>query len=94
MARGVKSLFYLAKSIQSINLDKSLEIVLISNYVNEVSGNEKIIKPENAALFGLAMVVDSENLKARIVQQEVAAPREKECEARRGNAARGHRIEG
>ncbi len=52
--RGSESLFCIAKVLQKKYWNKVLDLVLVSDLVTEVSGNEQNIKPENAPLFGLA----------------------------------------
>ena len=49
------------KAIARNDIPNKLEIVLISNYVNEITGDEKRINPLNASLFGLGRVVNHEN---------------------------------
>lgn len=58
--RGVYSLFRLVGSILTGGLNRDIEIVLVSDYVNEVTGEEIRINPENAPLFGLAKVIKLE----------------------------------
>lgn len=61
LRKGVHSLFYLTRCIVNEGISRWIDIVLISDYVNKVSGNEDEIKPENATLFGLGKVVRREN---------------------------------
>lgn len=52
---GLYNFFYLMKGIK--DLKRKLDIVVISEYSYEVTKNEDIIIPENAALIGLGKVV-------------------------------------
>ncbi|HEX3048372.1 MAG TPA: SDR family NAD(P)-dependent oxidoreductase [Bacillota bacterium] len=65
--RGVWSLYYLTRAIFKSQLSHDLRLILISEFVNEVTRNESRIIPENATLFGLGKVVGMEysNLKLR-----------------------------
>jgi len=58
--KGIYSLFYLVKAILSNRIKQNMQIILVSKYANEVTGMEKYICPENAALFGLGKVVSQE----------------------------------
>ncbi len=61
---GVLSLFHMYRSLESIGV-RVLDVVLLSQYVNEVDKNEKCINPENAAMFGLGKVINIENPEIR-----------------------------
>ena len=58
--KGVNSLFYLTKALVTNKYNKKLQIVVLSNYSDEVTGDEKTIKPENSALFGLSKIIPLE----------------------------------
>ena len=58
--RGIKSLFYLTKSLQVNKQKQSINLTLISENVNKVSGEEKMLNPQNSTLFGLGKVVKEE----------------------------------
>lgn len=58
--QGVYSLFYLTRAILNERLTGEINMLLVSDMVNEVTGNEKVLKPENATFFGLAKVVGQE----------------------------------
>lgn len=58
--KGVNSLFYLTKALIANKYNKELEIMVVSNYTDEVSKDEKVIKPQNAALFGLGKIIPIE----------------------------------
>lgn len=58
--RGIKSLFYLTKSLQVNKQRQPINLTLIAENVNEVSGEEKNINPQNSTLFGLGKVVKEE----------------------------------
>lgn len=67
--RGVYSLYYLTKTLRKYFAETVLSLVLISDYVNEVSKNEKIIKSENASLFGLGkgILIEIPNWQCRAI---------------------------
>lgn len=69
--RGVYDLFNMVKAL-SENCANDIEIVLVSRYVNSISGEEDVIKPENAALFGLGKVIGQEypNIKCRCIDTD------------------------
>lgn len=58
--KGIYSLFYLIKAL-SKEIKRDVHIVVVSEYVNEVAGNEEMIKPYNAPLFGLGKAANLEN---------------------------------
>jgi hypothetical protein len=77
-----------------VDIKNSLDVVLIAEYVNEVTGEEERIKPENASLFGLGMVVNKElqTLKCRCLDLDEAVTmdeiiKELGCEAQEYSAA-------
>lgn len=57
--RGVYSLFYLTRALLA-DFKEDIEIILISEHVNEVDKSEAYLKPEGAPLFGLGKVVMQE----------------------------------
>ena len=65
--RGVYSLFNLIKVVGKRR--QELDIVIVSECVNEVNGKEKWIHPENASLFGLAKIINREvpQIKCRCI---------------------------
>lgn len=67
--RGVYSLFYLVRAILKAGIDQDLEIVLLTNYVHQVTGEEERINPEHAPLIGLGKIVGQEypQLKCRCI---------------------------
>ncbi|MHA1661068.1 MAG: SDR family NAD(P)-dependent oxidoreductase [Promethearchaeota archaeon] len=65
LGRGVLSLFYLTKAILDNKINNNIDLVLISSLTDEVSGQEKYLCPQNAALFGLGKVVLAENPNLR-----------------------------
>jgi len=67
---GVYSLFYLVRALQVRgSYREGIDIVLISDFVHEVTRQEQGIHPGNAVLFGLGKVVNIEdfNLRCRTV---------------------------
>jgi len=69
LQRGVYDLFHLVKGLENSKLSNEIEIVLISNYVNEITGKEEELNPENATLFGLGKVIGEEctNIRCRCI---------------------------
>ncbi|HEX3047450.1 MAG TPA: amino acid adenylation domain-containing protein, partial [Bacillota bacterium] len=67
--RGVKSLFNLTKALLKNKTAPGIRIIVISELVNEVTGQEERIIPENATLFGLAKVIGQEyaNLECKCI---------------------------
>lgn len=59
--RGVYSLFYITKAMFSAGINRNIDVVLMSRYTDEVTGEEERINPWNTPLFGLAKVVRMEN---------------------------------
>ena len=66
---GIYSLFYLTRALIAKKFNKEIDLVVISNHVNEVTKSEKSINPHNAALFGFGKVVLQEypHLKCRCI---------------------------
>lgn len=66
---GVYSLYYLTRAILKNNIKDSLGLVLVSNYLNSITGDEEKINPENASMFTLGKVVEREypNIQVRCV---------------------------
>gem|GEM_PF-508167 len=66
---GILSLFNIAKGILQSKLKGNIELTVISDYANEVTKNENIIKSTNAALFGITKVIGQEyaNMKCRCI---------------------------
>ncbi|MFQ6339668.1 SDR family NAD(P)-dependent oxidoreductase [Bacillus sp. AF62] len=66
---GLYSLFYLVRGISVNKVKRNIDLILISNNVTEVTGNEKTINPLGAAMFGLGSVISQEfsNIKCRAI---------------------------
>ncbi len=66
---GVYSLFNLTKALLDGKLKNKLNITIISENVDEITGNEKCLNPQNAALFGMGKVIEQEypNLAVRCI---------------------------
>lgn len=66
LERGVYSLFHLTRALLETHSQKEdVDMVLISDVVHEVTGQESHLHPVNAALFGLGKVVSMENVNLR-----------------------------
>jgi hypothetical protein len=66
--RGAFSLLYLANCVLKNCMNK-IEVIVVSDYVNEVTGRENRIAPENAILFSMAKTIGLEcpNIKSKMV---------------------------
>ena len=58
---GAMSLFHMIKSIQSNHLSKPIDIILLAQNTNQVTGNETRLRPESAPLIGLGKTIRLEN---------------------------------
>lgn len=74
--RGVYSLAFLTRALVGIKASKEIELVLVSDYVSEVTKDEETIKPHNASLFALGRVVASEynSLSCRSIDIDSLTP--------------------
>jgi amino acid adenylation domain-containing protein len=63
--RGALGLVNLIKAIGKSEIKEEIDLVLISEGVNEVSGEERRLHPENATLFALGKVAGMENLRLK-----------------------------
>ncbi|MCX7748508.1 MAG: SDR family NAD(P)-dependent oxidoreductase [Clostridia bacterium] len=84
--KGVNDLFRLVRALINAK-QNNIELILISDNANEVSGSETQINPHNAALFALGRVIGNEypGLRCRCLDiDEYAAPEDiiNEMEAR------------
>lgn len=70
---GVYSLFYLVKAIGNVNLKEKIDITIISDYVNRVTGKEERFNPENGTLMGLGKVIGFENKNLSCKQVDIDA---------------------
>jgi surfactin family lipopeptide synthetase A len=61
LEQGVYSLFRLNKALSGYKWDSGPELTVIADHAYEITGKEAVIKPENAALFGLVKVMNIEN---------------------------------
>ncbi|MCG8542350.1 MAG: SDR family NAD(P)-dependent oxidoreductase [Clostridia bacterium] len=71
--KGIYSLYYLTRALVGAKLNKGIDIVLVSDYVNEVTKDEAIINSHNASLAALGRVVESEysGLKSRCIDIDI-----------------------
>lgn len=77
--KSVYSLLNVFKALISHDINRDIDVVLISWNVNEVTGIEDNIHPEQAALFGLGKVIGLENLyvKCRCVDIDASTEADK-----------------
>jgi polyketide synthase PksN len=59
--KGAISLFYLTKALQENRYVYNMDIILLSSYVNKVNNYDKLLRPENATLFGVGKTLSLEN---------------------------------
>jgi polyketide synthase PksN len=64
--KSIYSLFYIAKALSANRISKKLDIILVSDYANEVFSTQKAINPHYAAFFGLGKVIGQEQLNLNI----------------------------
>lgn len=62
---GLYSLFYLSKALAKTLISGEIKLFLLSYCTSEATGNEKLIKPENVAMFGLGKIIERENPEIR-----------------------------
>lgn len=58
--QGAYNLYHLTKMLLTLHSTEKIEIIVVTDYVNNVTGKEEVIKPENAPLMGLAYAIDRE----------------------------------
>ncbi|WP_151732794.1 type I polyketide synthase [Paenibacillus tengchongensis] len=58
--KGVHSIFYLIKALVSNKYNQKIQLSIISNSVNAVTGKEERLHPQHAPLFSIGKVVQSE----------------------------------
>ena len=73
-AKGVYCVYQLMQTLHRMRIEKPMNLVLVSEYVNEVTGREKVLKPQAASLFGLGKVLNKEfkNLQCRCIDIDEA----------------------
>ena len=59
--QGVYSFINMLRALSTEKMSQPIEIVVVSEYMDEVTGEEKQINPENATLVGIAMTAALEN---------------------------------
>ncbi len=67
--KGIHCFYYLLCAIHKYYGKHNIRIFVINDFVNEVNGKERVLKPHNAPLFGFAKVVNHEfeNIECRCV---------------------------
>lgn len=94
---GLYTLFFLTKALILEKIRGNIDVVILTDYASYVTGNEKCIKPENAAVIGLGRCVVQEyaNIKTRSIDvdcdtasdelmRELLCQEHTECVALRG----------
>lgn len=73
------NLFHLAKALRQNYLEQIINLIIISEYVNEVTGQEKTIKPANAVLSGLGrgLFIEFLNWRLRVIDTDEETDSEK-----------------
>ncbi len=64
--RGIYSLFYLSKALAANKYNNEISIDLLSKNAEQITEEDSLINPHNAAFFGLGKVVAQENLKLKL----------------------------
>jgi|LSQX01.1.fsa_nt_gb 3-oxoacyl-(acyl-carrier-protein) synthase/acyl carrier protein/NADP-dependent 3-hydroxy acid dehydrogenase YdfG len=69
---GVYSLLHMAKALKHSKYNRNIDIVLVSEYTNEIIGTEPCVIPENAAFFGLAkgVFIENSDLRCRCIDMD------------------------
>ncbi|HEX2926595.1 MAG TPA: polyketide synthase dehydratase domain-containing protein, partial [Ruminiclostridium sp.] len=67
--RGVYSLYCLTRALVRNKIRDDIDMILVSDYANKVTGDDVVIKPQNASFLSLGKVLDKEhsNLKFRCI---------------------------
>ncbi len=68
-SKGIYGFFNLVKALVKNRLDKDIELIIIAQYANGVSNQQKSRIPENSALFGLgkALSLEYPKIKCRCI---------------------------
>ncbi|WP_238191453.1 SDR family NAD(P)-dependent oxidoreductase [Paenibacillus sp. L3-i20] len=71
-SRGVISLFLFMKAYMECGFEGGTEVILLSENVNRVTGDEQVLRPEHATLFGLGKILPKEyaNVRCRIIDMD------------------------
>lgn len=74
--RGTYSLFYLARALAKNKIKEDIDIVVLTDYANEVTKEEKMINPHNNAMIGLCKVINQEhtNLICKLIDIDDITP--------------------
>lgn len=59
--QGLYSLFFLTKALQKSFSNQALKLLVVSYCASEVTGQERVIIPENVSLFGLGKIIERES---------------------------------
>ncbi|MCX7920814.1 MAG: type I polyketide synthase [Clostridia bacterium] len=67
--KGIYSLFRLTRSIVESKFKDSMDLALVTDYANDVTGDEERINPHNTMLIGFGKIVSQEysNIKCRCI---------------------------
>jgi amino acid adenylation domain-containing protein len=68
------SLFFLAQAIGKENVIDPLELIVVSNRIQQVTGEEMQLSPEKATVFGLVRVIPTEYPNIRCRHLDIALP--------------------
>lgn len=69
---GVHSLFNIVKAIADNHITDKIDLVVVSDKVNHVAGEQKTVNAQNAPLLGLCKVVNKEfsNIRSRVIDTD------------------------
>jgi len=72
MDDGVYGLFHLTKAMIKEKVRGKIDIILLTDHAAKVSGEEKMVKPENASLLGLGkcIIQEYQNLMTRAIDAD------------------------
>ena len=65
LKKGIYSLFYLSRELSKSNYKDGIDLVLISDNVNEVTKDEDYLNPASGAFFGMRKAIYPENEKIK-----------------------------
>jgi len=72
LVNTVYSLLNLCKAVSKLSFKHELDLVLLGESINEISGSEKVLYPHNAVLFGIGKVIGWEfpNIRCKCLDFE------------------------
>ncbi len=73
---GLYSLFRLSRAVLASGIKNTIAMVFVSEYANDIMGDGVLVKPENAAVYGLGKVIKNEyaNIKFKGIDIDGETP--------------------